>query len=715
MMQQSSYPVPPWMFGAVQSVESGGDPNAVSPAGAGGLMQIMPDTARQPGYGVQPLQGWDGVDPRTAPVAEQQRFGNDYLQAMSNHFQGNQQNALMAYNGGPGRVDKLVNGQISANQLPAETQAYPGKVMAVGNQYAQNENIQTDAQPDRSRIETELKLKAIARLRLQGQQQLQQPEQPDNRFMGNEPGFEHAGLLPFKTNTKTGENVWWDNGFVAPEFIRSPVRGMQDLESTAANGDVATGNPNITPDAINAMASMLPFVGGIPTEMSAAEALKPNEPPAGGGGGPTQGFLKGNSSDPFAAPVSTAKPANMDAMYDKAGEYFDAADKAKAIIGAPKIRDISSSIKADLEKSNFDSDFHPQTAKWLDKFDAKSTDSDGNPIDMPWSKVNGMRKLLNGVIKDGMKQGGTEDSYQAGIALRALDRETHGIEEGDLTGGNPAAINLTRQGNTLWSAASKADEIQKILDKGQNAVNPATVYKNGLTKLAQRLKINSSGYTPEEIAAVNQGAKTGIVEGALRTMGSKIISGLAGAAGGAVGGGLHGALTGAAIGEGIGFPFRAGANAMARGGGENVQEMIGMRPAVQAAMQGSAEIPTMESPPVPPMLMLPAPEVTNIGDTAGHVIPLTPAGREIIGQSPSTASEQLPIKKAQSDLDYSQALEQQRIQQNAMQQSQAEQLSKSNPENLLEFIANSVQKHSDAGLPIGSLGEELMKILGKRQ
>lgn len=85
--------------------ESGGNPQAVSPKGAAGIMQIMPDTARDPGYGVKPLQGWDGVDPRTAPVEEQIRFGNDYRNALTKKF-GSVDLGLAAYNAGAGNVQK---------------------------------------------------------------------------------------------------------------------------------------------------------------------------------------------------------------------------------------------------------------------------------------------------------------------------------------------------------------------------------------------------------------------------------------------------------------------------------------------------------------------------------------------------------------------------------------------------------------------------------
>jgi hypothetical protein len=98
--------VDPRLLNAVIQQESGGNPNAVSPVGAAGIMQIMPDTARDPGFGVTPLQGWDGVDPRTAPVSEQIRFGRDYLAAMQERFNGDQSLTLAAYNAGPGAVEQ---------------------------------------------------------------------------------------------------------------------------------------------------------------------------------------------------------------------------------------------------------------------------------------------------------------------------------------------------------------------------------------------------------------------------------------------------------------------------------------------------------------------------------------------------------------------------------------------------------------------------------
>ena len=132
------------LFGSVINAESGGDPMALSPKGAAGIAQIMPDTARQPGYGVQPLAGWDGVDPRTAPVEEQMRFGQDYLGAMINERGGNVAEGVAAYNAGPGAVQQ--HGGIPPF---AETQNYVQKVMGGAGQPQQvQQPSASTVQPD---------------------------------------------------------------------------------------------------------------------------------------------------------------------------------------------------------------------------------------------------------------------------------------------------------------------------------------------------------------------------------------------------------------------------------------------------------------------------------------------------------------------------------------------------------------------------------------
>lgn len=119
----AKYGVSADLIQAVIQTESNFNANAVSSAGAKGLMQLMDGTAR--GLGVtnslDPAQNIDG--------------GTRYLAMLLKKYNGNTDVALAAYNAGPGRIDRL---DISTNEqlysklssLPTETQRYIGKVRA---------------------------------------------------------------------------------------------------------------------------------------------------------------------------------------------------------------------------------------------------------------------------------------------------------------------------------------------------------------------------------------------------------------------------------------------------------------------------------------------------------------------------------------------------------------------------------------------------------
>lgn len=98
----------PSLLRAVVQQESAFNPAAVSRAGAAGLMQLMPGTARR--FGVH-----DRFDP-----AQNLRGGAAYLAWLLRHFNHDIDLALAAYNAGEGSVHR------HGNQIPpfAETQAY---------------------------------------------------------------------------------------------------------------------------------------------------------------------------------------------------------------------------------------------------------------------------------------------------------------------------------------------------------------------------------------------------------------------------------------------------------------------------------------------------------------------------------------------------------------------------------------------------------------
>jgi len=111
--------IPENVFRRLIAQESNFNPSAVSNKGASGIGQVMPETARDPGYGVRPLAAEDLMNP-----VENLRFSADYLGAMLNEFDGNMPLALAAYNAGPGAV--LEHGGIPPFE---ETQNYVEKIL----------------------------------------------------------------------------------------------------------------------------------------------------------------------------------------------------------------------------------------------------------------------------------------------------------------------------------------------------------------------------------------------------------------------------------------------------------------------------------------------------------------------------------------------------------------------------------------------------------
>jgi soluble lytic murein transglycosylase len=94
-----------------------------STAGARFAMQVMPETARDPGFGLRPANPNDSQD--------MNRLGREYRATMERRYGSDPRKMWAAYNWGPGNLDKAIEryGERWLEHAPAETRAYIARNM----------------------------------------------------------------------------------------------------------------------------------------------------------------------------------------------------------------------------------------------------------------------------------------------------------------------------------------------------------------------------------------------------------------------------------------------------------------------------------------------------------------------------------------------------------------------------------------------------------
>ena len=130
------FAIPQAWIVAVKRAESHDDVRAVSPAGALGLMQIMPDTWAE--LRARYRLGRDPFDPRDNIIA-----GTAYLREMLDRY-GTVPAMLAAYNAGPARYDEHL---ATGRALPAETRAYVALLAPALGSSAPSDRPRTVLQP----------------------------------------------------------------------------------------------------------------------------------------------------------------------------------------------------------------------------------------------------------------------------------------------------------------------------------------------------------------------------------------------------------------------------------------------------------------------------------------------------------------------------------------------------------------------------------------
>lgn len=138
------------LLDAIRKVESSDGAKLYSHKGAVGEYQFMADTGREMGLRVDG-QVDDRLDPEKSRAAAQ-----IYMSKLLKKYDGNLDNALMAYNWGMGNVDKWIANGSDPVKLPKETRDYTGKIRSAMGLIDANNSIGTDSYSNYYATQTKL-------------------------------------------------------------------------------------------------------------------------------------------------------------------------------------------------------------------------------------------------------------------------------------------------------------------------------------------------------------------------------------------------------------------------------------------------------------------------------------------------------------------------------------------------------------------------------
>lgn len=162
----------------------------------------------------------------------------------------------------------------------------------------------------------------------------------------------------------------------------------------------------------------------------------------------------------------------------------------------------------------------------------------------------------------------TDEGRKIGAIQNAL-REAAAKAPADSVIGGKEGYQALQDGINNWAISRKIYDIEKIFSNAELTDNPATAIKAGFRNMYKNDK-KLIGYTDKEKALIKRAGKSSAAGNILRTtIGSRLLSGLGGAAGGG--------FAGAAVSIPVSAAARGIATKMQRGRGEDVLRELGTR------------------------------------------------------------------------------------------------------------------------------------------
>lgn len=506
--------------------ESRNKPNAVSPKGAMGIGQVMPGTAKDPGFGVQPLS--DPFNPE-----ENKRFSRDYMNAMLGEFGGDEEAALVAYNWGPGKAKRWVAGGKNPRALPAETRNYVQTIQATRGRIPQPQQPQPNViEPGPQFMQAGMAPGPAA------QPQTSNAISPDNPFadlVGGErvPSsgvtIAEKGAAPREATPAEAQEGTWRTASMWPvaanmenpgEWSFAVPQALKD--AVTLPGDVYAGrvDPRSEEGAERAMGLATLAVPGAPGRVAI----------------PGQGFVRPAPKVPRPAPRTT------DEIKGAASAAYKQAEDAGLNVRGESWDRLVKGIIYKTTKEGIDRTIHPKATAAL----ARLTQAQGPKT---LQEIDTLRRVVGAAAK-------SIDPDERRIAVLMRDRIDDWLgnlgQRDVLAGDAKAASSSIVKARSLWATMRKAELVEDIWEGALNtlganysAAGMQTALRQAFKGL-QKNKAKMRQFTKEEQAMIRRITRGASLENMLRWLGkfapTGSVSGLTGAGTGFLAGGPAGAV-----------------------------------------------------------------------------------------------------------------------------------------------------------------------------
>lgn len=289
---------------------------------------------------------------------------------------------------------------------------------------------------------------------------------------------------------------------------------------------------------------------------------------------------------PFKRPIDAP---SADALKEAADAGYKAV-RGMGVDYSPKsVSDLASGVRTNLEQDGILGELAPKTFSILQKLE---TPPDG-AVAVPFGNLEAARRAFGLAAKD---FNNPTDQLAARRVVEGIDNFTSGPPEAAVLPTVPpataqAAADTVKAARGNYAAAMRSDKLSGIEDAADLRAAAANSGANGDNAIRSRVAglllkpKDAAGYSPEELAALEQVAKGGLLRNSTRAvgnllgggggLGSMVSGGLSGVAGVAAGG-PFGAMAGL-VPPAVGLLAKKAANSMTRGALNSADELVRQR------------------------------------------------------------------------------------------------------------------------------------------